>query len=370
MDNINLIKTDTNSIKKRKKIGTKNFLLYFIFFSNLFIIYLIYGLKIDNNKKKINPSLFNKNFSSKKNNLQINDVVNEFFDEQLNFCNHPNNYLNHDYEDMIKLTDFSFKNISYQMYVYKEKDNYMSNSIINTKQYEPKVMSNFYDALNHFKNEKNILNNKDIYILDIGANIGAYPSFFGKLGYSIISFEASPRNYYILKKNYCHINKNVDNIILINRGISNKEKICNYYTQLKGIGNGILFCNYDKEYVNSDGFQWKKSFQVNIMKLSSFIPYLSDKNVVLLKLDIEGSEGLAIKGGIDLITKYHIPYIFSEFNIDMLEKHGTNPREYLELFTNNGYKISKDGFLSESFITINEVRTRTNYYFIYKGKQK
>ena len=81
------------------------------------------------------------------------------------------------------------------MYVYSQNDSYMSNEIINTKQYEPSVMSNFYDILQHYKKIKNILNNKDIYVLDIGANIGAFPSFLGKLGYSVISFEASPRNY-------------------------------------------------------------------------------------------------------------------------------------------------------------------------------
>ena len=63
------------------------------------------------------------------------------------------------------------------------------------------------------------------------------------------------------------------------------------------------------------------------MKLSDFIPYISDKNVELIKLDIEGSEGLAIEDGIELITKYHIPYIFSEFSPAMLQKHGTDQRK-------------------------------------------
>jgi hypothetical protein len=35
--------------------------------------------------------------------------------------------------------------------------------------------------------------NEDIFMLDIGGNLGAYPSFFGKFGYSILTFEASPR---------------------------------------------------------------------------------------------------------------------------------------------------------------------------------
>lgn len=57
-------------------------------------------------------------------------------------------------------------------------------------------------------------------MLDIGGNIGAHTSFIGKHGYSVITFEASPRNYYILKKNYCNINRN-SNIVLINKAVSN-----------------------------------------------------------------------------------------------------------------------------------------------------
>ena len=90
----------------------------------------------------------------------------------------------------------------------------MSNYIIKTGNYEPTPMSNFLDALHYYGIKNNIVNNKDIFMLDIGGNLGAYPSFLGKFGYSVLTFEASPRNSYIIYKNYCHINKN-SNIIII-----------------------------------------------------------------------------------------------------------------------------------------------------------
>ena len=60
-------------------------------------------------------------------------------------------------------------------------------------------------------------------MLDIGGNFGAYPLFLGKFGYSIITFEAPPRNSYLIYKNYCLTNKN-SNIIIVNKGLSNEEK--------------------------------------------------------------------------------------------------------------------------------------------------
>ena len=265
---------------------------------------------------------------------------------------------------MINLTDFRFKNIDYKIYVYKEGDNYMSNSIIKTKGYDIKEMSNFYDVLEYYGKARNILNKKDIFFLDLGANLGVYPSYFGRLGYTFISFEASPRNYYILKKNYCQINRNAENIIIINRGVSNQEKICNYYTQITGLGNGMLKCDENREEFDNDGFHWKKTFEVPIIKLSDFIPYLGMKNLALIKLDIEGSEALVMQDAIEFITKYHIPYIYSELSINMLNEHGNNPMEYIKLFTDNGYKVNKEGFFSHNFISPEKVESG-NLYFTY-----
>ena len=181
------------------------------------------------------------------------------------------------------MTDFSYKNINYKIYVYKEGDKYISNFIIRTKRYAYQEMENFQEVLEYYGRTKNILNKKDIYMLDLGANLGVYPSYFGRLGYTVIAFEASPRNYYLLKKNYCQINRNAENIIIINRGVSNQEKICNYYTQIRGLGNGMLKCDESREEFVNDGFHWKKTFEVPIIKLSDFIPYLSTKNLVLIK---------------------------------------------------------------------------------------
>ena len=286
---------------------------------------------------------------------------------QKDFCDNPNKYLNQQYENMFKLTEFSFKNIDYRIYVYKEGDKYMSNYIIKSKGYDTQEMTNFYDALEKYGKEKNILNKKDIYMLDLGANLGVYPSYFGKLGYTVISFEASPRNYYLLKKNYCQINRNSENIIIINRGLGNTEKICNYYTQIKGIGNGMIKCDENRGEFDNAGFHWKKTFDVPIIKLSDFIPYLASKNIALIKLDIEGSEAMVMQDSIELITKYHIPYIFSEFSIKMIAEHGNNPREYIKLFIDNGYKVNKEGFFSKNFIPFEEVKPG-NLYFTYFGK--
>jgi FkbM family methyltransferase len=307
----------------------------------------------------------NKNYES--NTKNKNNIVQKYIQAQNDFCNYPSKFYNQQFEELLTLANFSFKNISYQMYVYKNSDNFMSKEIIETANYEPIPMSNFLEVLQYYGEKNKIVKNEDIFMLDIGGNLGAYPSFLAKFGYSILTFEASPRNSYIINKNYCLINKN-SNIIIIKEGLSNEEKTCNYYSQMDGIGNGMVLCNENKEKIKAMIYKFNKTFEVKLTKLSNFFSYLSNKNIALIKLDIEGEEGKVVEDAIDLISKYHVPFVFSEFNPSYLKKHGTNPKKYLRLFTKNGYKISYKGFLKGPYVTPEEVNDVINLYFTYDGK--
>ena len=89
----------------------------------------------------------------------------------------------------------------------------------------------------------------------------------------------------------------------------------------------------------------------------------------MIKIDIEGSEGKAFEGGIEIIKKIHVPFIFMEFTPHLLKDHGTEPTNFLQLFIDNGYKISIHGFLSKKYISPNDkilLGTRgINIYIVY-----
>ena len=106
----------------------------------------------DSNNKKLNEFL-NKN----------NNIMKEYIQRQKEFCKYPDKFYNQKYEDLINLTKFSFKNISYQMYVYKNLDRWMSKEIISTAKYEPYHMSNFLDILKYY-GEKNNIKKMKIYL--------------------------------------------------------------------------------------------------------------------------------------------------------------------------------------------------------------
>lgn len=87
----------------------------------------------------------------------------------------------------------------------------------------------------------------------------------------------------------------------------------------------------------------------------------------MIKIDVEGSEGKVINSGIELIIKYHVPFIFAEFRIDYLKMQGTDPKELLEIFVNNGYQISTVDFLSKKYSSIENILklSSENLFFVY-----
>ena len=51
----------------------------------------------------------------------------------------------------------------------------------------------------------------------------------------------------------------------------------------------------------------------------------------------------------------------------MISEHGTNPVDFIKLFTDNGYKVNHEGFLNQNFLNPEEVK-KGNIYFTYYGK--
>lgn len=333
-----------------------------------FFFYLIFGKIILNQftelkillKKDNNTSLNHYNyFQNEENDKIFTEMDRQKHIKQQNlFCQNQINNNNTKIEDKIKMVNIKFSNSNFDMFIYKSND-FLSNAISGSGSWETKETNNLLSLLDYYSRKKNIERN-DIYVLDIGANIGWYTFILGNKGYNIISFEPSTTNYYILNKNYC-LNNNT-NIILINKGLDIEETNISIYHPLINIGNAIS----SNDAHNSNIKNYIKE-EIILTKLEKYIPYLVNKNLALMKLDIEGSEGKAIESGKELITKYHIPFIFMEWTPKALKLKGTDPELFLKLFINNGYKISKKDFLSGEYCSFDEIINVEviNLYIIY-----
>ena len=165
--------------KKEKRKKSKIKIYVFFFFIIIFIIsssvcyYLLYKRK--------------QNSQSDKNSIKTSkNLIESYIKTQKDFCENPNKYINQNYEDNIFLSDINFKGTKFQMYIFKTH-NFLLDQIKKYGAFEISESSYIIEALKFYSSKFNILNNKDIYMLDIGGNIGWYPSLLGRYGYNILN---------------------------------------------------------------------------------------------------------------------------------------------------------------------------------------
>ena len=297
--------------------------------------------------------------------VEYNEKIAEKYSYLQNyFCENQNETFYQEYENKTRIAEVDFHEKKFEMFVYKSGD-IVSNVIISSHRWERGLTDSILNAL-EFYSQKKKLENKDIYFIDVGANVGWYSFFIGKYGYKILSFEASKINNYILYKNYC-LNKDVS-LSIINKGLDEEDKTCKIITANKNIGNGAIFCeNTEKSDVYFLGDVYNN---IELTKLSKYMKFLSEKNVALMKIDVEGYEPKVIKGGEEIITKYHIPFIAMEFDINFIQLHQINALEFLKIFENNGYKFSMVDFLSKKYISSEELIKRKDNINIFAVYEK
>ena len=357
-------KEDFFSYQKDVKLLT-NFLRIILGFLNVLIIssssLIFFSKRID----QIIPLKLNYSKTTQKDLIHYQDI-------QHNFCNNVRYLANKELEEKIILYNVNLNDTNFDMFIYDNFD-YYSWKIKLNQSYEGEATLHMLNAIKYFE-DKYDFENDDIAIIDIGSNVGWFSTYFGTFKYKVLSFEPLPENYYILKKNFCRSNMDFfgtsSTITIINEALYPIETFCDYYKDIKNSKKNLILCdkskekNLDKDYIKVD--------RIKTTKLSNFLPQIMNKRIALLRLDLEYEGEMAIESGKELITKFHVPYIFIEFNMLMFALHETRPQDFLRFFINNGYKISLNGFLTDQFITVEDLMRiefiTINLYLVCVGK--
>ena len=121
------------------------------------------------------------------------------------FCDYIHLVYDKQIEEELDLFNVSLGDSTFEIFIFKN-DDYISNQIRKQQYLNGKETLNILNALKSFESDNNILNPKEVVMIDIGGNIGWYPTYLGTFKYTIITFEPYSKNYYVLKKNYCRNN--------------------------------------------------------------------------------------------------------------------------------------------------------------------
>lgn len=144
------------------------------------------------------------------------------------------------------------------------------------------------------------------FVVDVGASVGYYTLLFAKWTGSkgkVFSFEPNYEKFSVLKKNVS-VN-NYKNVFLVQKYVSNKTT---------------------------------KNSKINSISLDDFFGQC-DNPINLIKMDIEGGEGLAMEGMKILLEKNKDIKILTEFHTQELRRCGIEPNDFLNDLKQFGFSL-------------------------------
>lgn len=192
---------------------------------------------------------------------------------------------------------------------------------------------------------------KNKYIIDCGANFGNHTLFFSKFAKRVFSFEPNYITYECLRLNTLHNKK----VRIYNYGLLNKKTKKEMHIVTGNLGASSI---YKKK--NS------KSIIANFKKLDSFKEILN-KNISLIKIDVEDSEFELIDGAKKILKKNPIilfevsDYKFNNRFCEVLK----NKFNYKFLYVLKKHDFSKQNIffriLSKIIMSIKYHNTENNF---------
>lgn len=182
---------------------------------------------------------------------------------------------------------------------------------------------------NHLLNTIGI-HNED-FIVDIGANIGWHSlTLSSKASPTVFSFEPDPFNFNLLKQNKETNNKT--NVKLFNVALSNEN------------GTKTLYLYRDHNLGRHSLIQQQKSVnstEVTTVRLDDLLERegMGNRRIKLIKIDVEGFEYMAMLGAKESLKR--TDYLLTEFTPDMMRRIDQDPRDYINLLKDSGFKIQQ-----------------------------
>jgi FkbM family methyltransferase len=219
--------------------------------------------------------------------------------------------------------DFIVKHITNNLkFALFPNDNAVSSSIINGWQYEPYMFEFLI---------RNNIQTTGRSIIDIGANNGSFAVDFAHLvgdKGNVYSFEPQRIVYYQLCGNV--FMNGIDNVYCYNLAIGNSDTDIQVQKPNYFQNGNVNFGDVKVGKVQGD------SVSVEQRRLD----YFDFNDVIFIKIDVQGYELNVIKGAENTIRK-HRPYLFVEFEDDLLKEAGTSEKELQDKIESLGYIVKR-----------------------------
>ena len=195
-------------------------------------------------------------------------------------------------------------------------------------------------------------------IIDIGANVGYYTVLLAKSqpsGGFLHAFEPFPASYDVTSRSVAK-NDLTQKVKVSKTGLSdNPGKSVIYIPKTSGTSAASMKVLHPEET--------NVEVEIELETLDSYFDKNQVSNVDLIKIDVEGAELFAIKGGWETIRTYR-PFVFAELLRKWSAGFGYHPNEVVEMFKNEDYKCFEVSDSLSEIDSITEDTIPTNFLFI------
>ena len=173
--------------------------------------------------------------------------------------------------------------------------------------------------------------------IDIGAHVGYFSmlaaALVGNEG-EVIAYEPSPDNYRHLVE---HVALNgFSNVLPLHLAVGAQEHVASLYLNSDNDGGHALWdVGLHRDNVQS---------RVTPLRSPTFVTRLDRvlrgrpiRSLKAIKIDVEGSEVLALRGAVEVLTLHQVPFVIAEVNRYGLELMGTSELDLRVLMAGLGY---------------------------------
>lgn len=188
-------------------------------------------------------------------------------------------------------------------------------------------------------------------LLDVGGNMGVVGMMFAKSGYRVTMIEAMTQNRKLVNATLC-ANPDISHLVTVEAAVVSTPEhagvLCKVCIDFGS--DATMLCPGDGRGPECDSWepqkQKKMKEQVKVKTLDEIVSERQLLHIDVMKMDIEGYECQAIKGGQRLLNEVRPRYVVSELqnNPPKGALVGCTPAEFIDMFRKAGYKVFTDRF--------------------------
>lgn len=203
-------------------------------------------------------------------------------------------------------------------------------------------------------------------VFDIGGNIGYYSIALAKgRNATIHAFEPIDGTYKQFIAN-AYYNGVQDRVRINNFGLFDKSGELTFYVYKQDFGNASAAIMHEEKE--------NEKIVCKVEQLDEYVKAQGVERIDFIKLDVEGAEIFALKGGLKSIEK-HKPILFVEMLRKWAAKYGYHPNEIIGMLEQVGYiccfACELDSALRLTRLeTMTDQTQETNFFFLHKEKHK